>query len=159
MEEYMALVSQIRRSIPGVAISTDVIVGFPGETDDQFARTMEVLRFGRFDKVHIAAYSPRPETIAAKRLKNDVTPEQKEARRAQAEVLQDQIAAEINAAFIGKTLEVLVEGRKKDKWYGRTRGDKLVFFRSEAALAGRLVRVRIDKTSPFALQGVPDGAA
>ncbi len=152
-EGYADLVNHIRRTIPGVAISTDVIVGFPGETDEQFARTMDVLRHTRFDKVHIAAYSSRPDTIAAKKLKDDVTAEQKELRRSQAEALQNAIAAEINAIFVGRTVEILVEGKKKGKWYGRTRGDKLVFFPNEADLTGQLVKIKIQRTSPFVLQG------
>jgi tRNA-2-methylthio-N6-dimethylallyladenosine synthase len=152
-EEYCHLVDDIRRTVPDVALSTDVIVGFPGETDEQFARTLEVLRQTRFDKVHIAAYSPRPETIATRNLRDDATPETKESRRAQAEALQNAVAAEINDCFLGKTVEVLVEGQKKDKWYGRTRVDKLVFFSSEASLVGQLASVKIEKTSAFALQG------
>jgi tRNA-2-methylthio-N6-dimethylallyladenosine synthase len=152
-EEYGHLVDDMRRIIPDVAISTDMIVGFPGETDEQFARTLEALRQTRFDKVHIAAYSPRPETIATRNLRDDVTPETKETRRAQAEALQNAIAAEINDCFLGKTAEVLVEDQKKGKWCGRTRGDKLVFFSSEASLVGQLASVKIEKTSAFALQG------
>jgi len=152
-EEYGRLVDHIRSAVPDIALSSDVIVGFPGETDEQFNNTMKALRHTRFDQVHIAAYSPRPETTAAKRLKDDITSEQKEARRAQAESLQNDIAAEINAGFLGKTVEVLVEDQKKSKWYGRTRGYKLVFFSSRASLIGQLVRARIEKTSPFALQG------
>jgi len=152
-EEYGELVDHIRRTVPNVALSTDVIVGFPGETDEQFARTLEVLRQTRFDKVHIAAYSPRPETTAIRNLKDDVTPETKESRRAQAEALQNEIAAEINAAFLGQTVELLVDGQKKGKWCGRTRGDKLVFFASKAGMMGQPASVRIDKTSAFALQG------
>jgi tRNA-2-methylthio-N6-dimethylallyladenosine synthase len=136
-----------------VALSTDVIVGFPGETNEQFGRTMEVLRQTRFDKVHIAAYSPRPETSATRNLRDDISPEEKETRRVQAEALQNEIAAEINATFMGQTMEVLVEDQKKGKLYGRTRGDKLVFFAGRAGMAGQLASVRIEKTSAFALQG------
>jgi tRNA-2-methylthio-N6-dimethylallyladenosine synthase len=114
---------------------------------------MEVLRQTRFDKVHIAAYSPRQETSATRNLRDDITPEQKEARRAQAEALQNEIAAEINATFMGQTVEVLVEDQRKGKWYGRTRGDKLVFFAGRAGMTGQLASVRIEKTSAFALQG------
>jgi tRNA-2-methylthio-N6-dimethylallyladenosine synthase len=152
-QEYRALVDHIRRTVPDVALSTDVIVGFPGETNEQFARTLEVLRQMRFDKVHIAAYSPRPQTAASRNLRDDVTQETKEARRAQAEALQNDLAAEINAAFLGNTVEVLVDDQKKGKWCGRTRGDKLVFFACKASLMGQLAKVTIDKTSPFALQG------
>jgi len=152
-EEYGHLVDDIRRTVPDVALSTDVIVGFPGETDEQFARTLESLRRTRFDKVHIAAYSPRPETTATRELRDDIAPGTKESRRAQAEALQNAIAAEINSCFMGKTVEVLVEDQKKGKWCGRTRGDKLVFFSSEASLTGQLAIVKIEKTSAFALQG------
>jgi tRNA-2-methylthio-N6-dimethylallyladenosine synthase len=152
-EEYGDIVDHIRRTVPDVALSTDVIVGFPGETDEQFARTLEVLRQRRFDKVHVAAYSPRPETTATRNLKDDVNPETKESRRAQAEALQNAIAAEINATFMGQTVAVLVEDQKKGKWCGRTRGDKLVFFTGKANMMGQLAGVRIDKTSAFALQG------
>jgi tRNA-2-methylthio-N6-dimethylallyladenosine synthase len=152
--EYGELVDYIRRTVPNVALSTDVIVGFPGETHEQFAKTMEVLRQKRFDKVHIAAYSARPETSATKDLRDDITPEEKESRRAQAENLQNSIAAEINAAFLGRTVEVLVDGQKKGKWCGRTRGDKLVFFAGRAGMTGQLASVRIEKTSAFALQGI-----
>jgi len=152
-EQYGELVDDIRRTVPSVALSTDVIVGFPGETNEQFGRTMEVLRQTRFDKVHIAAYSPRPETSATRNLRDDISPEEKETRRVQAEAMQNEIAAEINTTFMGWTVEVLVEDQKKGKWCGRTRGDKLVFFAGRASMMGQLARVRIDKTSAFALQG------
>lgn len=157
VEQYCGLVDQIRSSIPDVSLSTDIIVGFPGETDEQFAKTMDVLRQLRFDKVHMAAYSPRPGTIASRRLEDSVSAEQKELRRSQAESLQQRIAAEINADFVGKTVEVLVEDAKRGKWQGRTRGDKLVFFPSSANPTGQLMRIRVGKSSPFALQGVPEG--
>jgi tRNA-2-methylthio-N6-dimethylallyladenosine synthase len=153
IEQYQGLVTQIRSTIPGVALSTDVIVGFPGETEEQFERTLDLLRQIRFDRVHIAAYSPRPGTIASRRLEDNVPHEEKELRRIKAEALQQCIAAEINASFLGKTVEVLVEGKKKGKWQGRTRGDKLVFFTNSTNLLGQLVKVRIERTSPWALQG------
>jgi len=153
VEQYQGLVKQIRSTIPGVALSTDVIVGFPGETEEQFERTLNLLRQIRFDRVHIAAYSPRPGTIASRRLEDNVPPEEKELRRIKAEALQRCIAAEINASFLGKTVEVLVDSEKKGKWQGRTRGDKLVFFTDSTYLLGQLVKVRVERTSPWALQG------
>jgi tRNA-2-methylthio-N6-dimethylallyladenosine synthase len=156
VEQYCGLVAQIRSCIPHVSLSTDIIVGFPGETAEQFARTMDLVRQLRFDKVHVAAYSPRPDTIASRRLDDNIPAEEKGLRRLQVESLQEYIAAEINADFVGETVEVLVEGLKKDKWQGRTRGDKLVFFPGRADPVGRLVRIRIDKISPFALQGMPE---
>lgn len=156
VEHYCDLVGQIRGNIPHVSLSTDVIVGFPGETGEQFTRTLDILRQIRFDKVHIAAYSPRPETIASRKLDDDVSSERKELRRLQTEAVQQRIATEINACFMDKIVEVLVEGKKKDKWQGRTRGDKLVFFPGGDSLVGQLVMVRVEKTSAFALQGVPE---
>jgi len=153
VEQYQGLVEQIRSTIPNVALSTDVIVGFPGETEQQFEGTLDLLRQIRFDRVHIAVYSPRAGTIASRKFEDNVPPQEKELRRTEAEALQECIAAEINASFLGKTVEVLVEGEKKGKWQGRTRGDKLVFFTDNTNLLRQLVKVRIEKTSPWALQG------
>lgn len=153
VEEYLGLVAAIRARMPDVALSTDVIVGFPGETDARFAGTMEVLRRARFDQVHIAMYSPRPGTMAARRMPDDVPPRVKEARRARAEALQISIAAEINQAFLGRTVAVLVEGRKRGRWWGRTEGDKLVFFPSEGSPEGQMADVRIEAGGPFGLRG------
>lgn len=153
VEQYQGLVKQIRSAIPDIALSTDIIVGFPGETEQQFERTVDLLHRIRFDTVHIAVYSPRPGTIAARKLVDNVPPQEKERRRAKIEALQQSIAAEINARLLGKNVEVLVEGQKKGKWQGRTRGNKLVFFTDSANLLGQLVKVKIEHTSPWSLQG------
>ncbi len=151
--QYLELVAHIRRRVPDVALSTDVIVGFPGETEAQFAGTLDVLRQVRFDQVHIAAYSPRPDTAAARQMADDIPPQAKHSRRSRAEALQNGIAAEINRTFLGCTVAVLVEGQKKGKWWGRTEGDKLVFFSAEGAFTGRLASIRVERASPFSLQG------
>lgn len=153
VEQYCRLVADIRSCVPKVSLNTDIIVGFPGETEKQFAGTMKILHQLRFDKVHVAAYSPRPGTIASRRLRDDVSLEQKELRRSRVESLQRRIAGEINADFVGKAVEVLVEDLKGDKWRGRTRGDKLVFFTGGTNPVGRLAKVRVERSSPFALQG------
>jgi tRNA-2-methylthio-N6-dimethylallyladenosine synthase len=152
-EQYQNLVAQIRSGIPDVALSTDVIVGFPDETDEQFQRTLDMLQRIRFDRVHVAAYSTRPGTIASRRFDDNVPAEKKELRLQQVEALHESIAAEINAAFLGQTVEVLTEGKKKGKWLGRTRGDKLVFFAENSDLTGKLAQIKIEKTSAWALQG------
>ena len=156
IEKYKALIQEIRSTIPDIALSTDVIVGFPGETEQQFENTMALLNEIRFDKVHIAAYSPREGTIAARELADDVSLEEKKRRQGKAEDLEESIATEINAGFLNKTVEVLVEGKKKGKSQGRTRQDKLVFFPSNQDVRGQLVRVKINKTSPWSLQGDPE---
>ncbi|KPJ54747.1 MAG: (dimethylallyl)adenosine tRNA methylthiotransferase [Dehalococcoidia bacterium DG_18] len=154
VQQYRQLVGRIRHALPYLALSSDVIVGFPGESEGQFSKTYDLLRELRFDTVHIACYSPRPGTIAARKLRNDVPAEEKIRRRKKIEVLQEGIATEINRELLGQTVEVLVEGRKKGKWWGRTRTDKLVFFDDEADRTGQLVEVKVEKTSPWSLQGM-----
>ena len=152
-QQYRELVERIRQAIPGIALSTDVIVGFPGEGEEQFQRTFDLLRQLRFDTVHVACYSPRPGTIAARKLRDDVSAEEKRRRRERIEELQERIATEINSQLLGETVEVLVEARKKGKWQGRTRTNKLVFFSGESDHLGKLVNVKVEKTGPWALQG------
>ena len=153
VDDYRHLVTQIRSQIPGVALSTDVIVGFPSETEEQFQQTFNLLSELRFDTVHVAAYSPRPGTIAARKFKDNIPPAEKRERLNKIEQLQARTAAEINRQLSGQAVEVLVDGRKKGKWQGRTRTGKLVFFSDANDCLGQLVTVRIDKTSPWSLQG------
>ncbi len=155
VEHYRQLVEEIRSKIPGVAISTDVIVGFPSENEEQFRQTFNLLSELRFDTVHVAAYSPRPGTSAARELEDNVPAAEKRRRFELVEQLQEGMAAGINAGLLGKTVEVLVEGRKQGKWSGRTRTDKLVFFSSPDDYLGHLVNIKIEKTSPWSLQGKP----
>ena len=151
--EYRRLIGKIRERIPNVSLSTDLIVGFCGETDAQFERTLEMVRDVKFDKVHAAAYSTRPGTIAARGMVDDVPKEDKQARLKAIEDLQKEILTEINASLEGQTAEVLVEGRKRGKWFGRNRNDKLVFFDSDEDAKGELVNVRVDTPGPWSLQG------
>jgi len=153
VEHYRQLITQIRSKIPGVALSTDVIVAFPSETEKQFQQTFSLLSELRFDTVHIAAYSPRAGTIASREYEDNIPPAEKRRRLNKIEQLQENIATEINAQLLGKTVEVLVEGQKKGKWQGRTRTGKLVFFSNNNDCLGRLVKIRIEKTSPWSLQG------
>jgi len=152
---YRELIHSIRGIIPNVSLSTDIIVGFPGETEKQFERTLSLLEEVGFDVVHIAAYSPRPDTIAWRKYKDDVPAETKKQRFAKIEELQTGISGEINAQLHGRIMEILIEGKKRGKWYGRTRNNKLVFFQSDADQQGKMVKVEIDRTSPWALQGQP----
>jgi tRNA-2-methylthio-N6-dimethylallyladenosine synthase len=155
VQSYRELVERIRSAIPNVALATDVIVGFPGETEEQFQRTIDLLSDLRFDTVHVAAYSPRPGTTAARGFKDDIPLSEKRRRLQEVEELQGNIASEINAQLLGHDTEVLVEGKKKGKWYGRTRTDKLAFFEAKGDWLGQLVNIEIRKTSPWALQGSP----
>lgn len=151
-EQYRHLIGNIRRQMPEVALSTDVIVGFPDENDEQFKQTLAMLEEIRFDTVHVATYSPRPGTAAAKEYQDNIPPEIKKERLYKVEEIQTRIAADINSRLTGKTVDVLVEGNKGGKWYGRTRSNKLVFFESSDDCLGRLVDVIIIKASPWALQ-------
>jgi tRNA-2-methylthio-N6-dimethylallyladenosine synthase len=157
--EYGQKLELLRRLMPEAAVSTDVIVGFCGETEAEFRRTYDLLAELRFDKVHVAAYSPRPGTIAWRRMPDDVPREVKKERLRAVEELQARIAGEINSALMGCTVEVLVEEEKGGKLGGparplggRTRSGKLVHFSGEAQLSD-LVHVVVEKTSPWSLQG------
>ncbi len=150
---YLELVEKIRSKIPHISLSTDVIVGFPGETGEQFQNTFDLLKKTRFDMVHVAAYSTRPGTLAAREMQDDVPAEVKKARLNQVEKLQAEIAGEINAGLQDQVVEVLVEGQENGKWSGRTRSDKLVFFEDPADHLGQLTRVKILRTSPWSLTG------
>jgi len=152
-DEYRRLVARIRERIPGVSIATDIIVGFPGETREQFQRTYDLLAELRLDKAHIARYSPRPQTLAARQFEDNVPPEEKERRRKALDDLQGEIVGQINACLLGETVEVLIEGKKKDRWWGRTRTDKLVYFEDDADWRGQLAQVRITWAGPWSLIG------
>lgn len=151
--DYLDLVATIRARVPGVAISTDLIVGFPGETDAQFERSLDMLREVRFDKVHAAAYSERPGTIAARKQPETVDRAEKKRRLAAVAELQGKIQTEINAALAGAELEVLIDGTTRGAPSGRSRTDKLVYLTRGEASVGDTVRVRINETSPFSLRG------
>jgi len=151
--DYRRLIDRIRRRIDGVSIATDIIVGFPGETREQFQRTYDLLADLRLDKAHIARYSPRPQTLATRRYEDDVPKQEKEARRKALDELQAQIVGEINAVLEGETVPVLVEGKKGDRWWGRTRTDKLVYFEDDDDWLGRLAPVRVTWTGPWSLIG------
>ena len=156
--QYRQLVDRIRRTVPDVAISTDVIVGFPGETHEQFMETYRLVEDIRFDKVHMAAYSPRPGTFANRRLPDSVSAEEKQERKKALESLQKEIQEKKNQLLVGTTEEVLVEGRKKGRWQGRTRQDKLVFFEHPSDMLGRTVEVKIEAATAWSLRGSPVGS-
>jgi len=153
VENYRRLIKEVRKRIPEIALSTDVIVGFPSESEKQFQQTFDLLSELKFDTVHVAAYSPRAGTIASREFEDNVPSAEKKKRLHKIEQLQEAIATEINAQLGGKLVEVLAEGRKEGKWWGRTRSGKLVFFSDQGDFLGKLVKVRIERTSPWSLQG------
>jgi tRNA-2-methylthio-N6-dimethylallyladenosine synthase len=152
--EYRRLVERIRHYMPHGSIATDIIVGFPGETAEQFQQTYDLLADLKLDVAHLARYSTRPGTVAARRMEDDVPEEEKQRRFRLLEDLQAQVVAEINARYLGQTVEVLVEENHKGKWKGRTRTNKLVFFTDAAQdWKGRTASVTINHTSAWSLQG------
>jgi tRNA-2-methylthio-N6-dimethylallyladenosine synthase len=152
-DDYRRLVDRIRRLVPNASIATDIIVGFPGETAEQFQRTYDLLAELRLDVAHLARYSPRPGTVAERRMPDDVPETEKMARFRALEDLQAEVVAGINAHFQGREVEVLVEANHKGKWKGRTRTNKLVFFEDpHTDWAGQLARVTVTHTSPWSLQ-------
>jgi tRNA-2-methylthio-N6-dimethylallyladenosine synthase len=151
--DYRRLVERIRALIPNGSIATDIIVGFPGETEAQFQQTYDLLAELKLDVVHLARYSTRPGTVAARRLTDDVSEDEKMRRFRLLEDLQAEVQAQINTRTLGQTVEVLVEESHKGKWRGRTRTNKLVFFAAPDDLKGQTVPVTITATSAWSLQG------
>jgi tRNA-2-methylthio-N6-dimethylallyladenosine synthase len=157
---YRTLVEKMRAAMPNIALTTDIIVGHPGESRANFEQTLALVEEVRFDKIHIAAFSARPGTLADEMEKDPalaVSEEEKHARRRELEQAQERIATEKSAAFLGQTVEVLVEGESKGKWRGRTPGNKLAFFAHPDDWTGKLAQVQIQQTSPWSLQGVVKG--
>jgi tRNA-2-methylthio-N6-dimethylallyladenosine synthase len=155
-EDYRRLVETIRARVgPGVSIGTDVIVGFPGETEAQFQRTYDLLAELRLDVAHLARYSPRPGTVAERRMQDDVPEEEKMRRFRALEALQERIVGEINARYVGETVRVLFEEKVKNRWKGRTETNKLVFAETDADLRGRVLPVKIEWAGPWSMIGKP----
>jgi len=167
IEHYLERLDRIREAVPGIAISTDVIVGFCGETDAQFRSTLRLLETVRYDQVFAAAYSERPGTPAT-HLADDVPPSAKRVRLNELLALQETIGLERNLTYVGRDVEVLVDavtparGHDHDddgnaaggpRVSGRSREHKLVHLDGGAELVGRLAPVRIDRAGPYALSG------
>lgn len=155
--QFRELVDRVRARLPDAGINTDVIVGFPGETEAQFLDTYRLLEDLRLDAIHNAPYSERPGTPAARRMPDDVPAAEKQRRWQLIEDLGKRILGEKHAALRGQTVRVLVEGRdtKRDRWFGRTPENKLVYFSDARDQLGQVVSVHIDWTGPFTLIGQP----
>ncbi len=158
--DYRRLVQRIRQIVPGAAIHTDIIVGFPGETEAQFQQTYDVLEELRLDKAHLARYSPRPGTVSARRMEDDVPDEEKRRRHALLEEQHERISADLNRRWLGKQVQVLVEDKHKGKWRGRTPQNRLVFLDDAADRRGQVLEVEITWTGPWSMQArLPQPAA
>lgn len=151
--DYRRIIAMIRRIIPGCSIATDIIVGFPGESEAQFMETWQLLEDLRLDSAHLARYSPRPGTVSARSMADDVPAEEKMRRFRLLEEQQERIVGEINARLLGTQVAVLFEDQAKGRWRGRTPTNKLVFVESEADLRGRVEQVTVTWTGPWSMQG------
>jgi tRNA-2-methylthio-N6-dimethylallyladenosine synthase len=152
-QEYRTLIAKIRSKIPGASIATDIIVGFPGETDAQFQNTYDLLAELRMDVAHLARYSPREGTPSARTMPDNVPDEVKWERFRTLENLQKSIATEIHATYRNGITQVLFEGKQKSRWRGRTPTNKLVFVESDLDLSGQLLPVKIEWTGPWSMIG------
>jgi tRNA-2-methylthio-N6-dimethylallyladenosine synthase len=156
-EDYHRLVEKIRSRLnggmPGVSIATDIIVGFPGESEAQFQSTFDLLEDLRLDVAHLARYSPRPGTVADRRFVDDVPPAEKMRRFRVLEEQQERIAGEIATRYLGETVDVLFEEKVKGRWKGRTTTNKLVFIENEGDLTGQVIKVHITWAGPWSMQG------
>jgi tRNA-2-methylthio-N6-dimethylallyladenosine synthase len=150
--EYREIIQKIRERIPGSSIATDIIVGFPGESETQFMETYRLLADLRLDVAHLARYSPRPGTVAERRFADDVPEEEKMRRFRMLEELQEKIVGEINSRYLGEKVEVLFEDKVKDRWRGRSPTNKLVFTETEQDLRGKIVPVTVTWTGPWSMQ-------
>ncbi|MGQ9700664.1 MAG: tRNA (N6-isopentenyl adenosine(37)-C2)-methylthiotransferase MiaB [Candidatus Bipolaricaulaceae bacterium] len=153
-EKFLTLVERIRQAIPGVNITTDVIVGFPGETEEDFAATLSLIEEARFGTVYVAAYSPRPHT-PAEPLGDPIPQEEKKRRLQEVLSLARKIALELHQERLGQSVEILVEKELSEKGLvmGKTRDFRTVLTPGGAELVGKLVEVKITAASPSALFG------
>ncbi|MFQ5808183.1 MAG: tRNA (N6-isopentenyl adenosine(37)-C2)-methylthiotransferase MiaB [Armatimonadota bacterium] len=159
--DYLRLIDRARELIPGVAVTTDLIVGFPGETPEQFGHTLDVVERIGFDQAFMFKYNDRPRTAAAQ-MPNKVPEGEKQGRLEQLVALQNEIGREKNRAIVGRSIEVLVEGpdkRESGRLQGRTRANKLVVFAGGPELRGRLVHVRTTAGYVWGFTGELDAEA
>ncbi|MBK7317727.1 tRNA (N6-isopentenyl adenosine(37)-C2)-methylthiotransferase MiaB [Candidatus Villigracilis affinis] len=151
-QQFRDLVAKIRAQIPDCSIATDIIVGFPGETEEQFMETYRVLSDLKLDVAHLARYSVREGTVATRRMEDDVPEEDKLRRLHLLDDLQEQIVSEINKKYLGEKVDVLFEEKVKGRWRGRTPTNKLVFVESEENLRGKVLPVTVTWTGPWSMQ-------
>jgi tRNA-2-methylthio-N6-dimethylallyladenosine synthase len=162
---YLELIERARTIVPEIAVAGDFIVGFPGETEDDFQATVDLTRKARYKNCFVFKYSPRPGTTADKHLADSIPDEVKQRRIVALLAVQEQISGELNQAFLGRQVPVLVEGPSKKahvnpangnghpQLVGRTSNDHIVVFNGPVSLAGQLAQVRITRTSPLTLFG------
>lgn len=156
IDEYRGIINRVRRLSPAMAFSTDIIIGFPGETEDDFKRSLDAVAEFEYDNVFYFRYSRRPNT-AALQFSDPVPPEVQDSRFERLSVLEKAIAKNKNQALIGTVEEVLVEGpskRDRKRLAGRTRSNKITHFEGSDEDKGHLLKIRITRVTPNSLEGV-----
>jgi tRNA-2-methylthio-N6-dimethylallyladenosine synthase len=164
VEEYYDMLARIRQTIPQAAVTSDFIVGFCGETEEDFQQTIDLVRRGRFKNSFIFKYSPRPGTKAAELYEDDVSEQVKRRRNNELLAIQNEISLQENQPFVGRTVEILVEGPSKVaskktaketnvQLVGRTVCDRIVVFDGPPLLTGKILPVKIEKADAFTLFG------
>ena len=154
-EKYLEIVTKIKKAIPGIALTSDVIVGFPGETNEDFEETLDLVKKVEFDSLFTFIYSPRKGTPAEK-MPDVLTTEEKQANFQKLLDVQNEISRKINEGYLGKTVEVLVEGYSKtnpEMLTGRTRTGKIVHFKGNENMTGNLINVKINQVQTWSLFG------
>lgn len=163
--QYLELLDRAKAIVPGIAIAGDFMVGFPGETEEDFQETVSLVQKARYKNCFVFKYSPRPGTVGEKKLQDDVPQEVKRRRNIELLAVQEKISDKLSRGFLGKTVEVLVEGLSKkshlnacnEKDYpqlvGRTAEDWIVVFNGPEELAGEFAKVKISRISPLTLFG------
>jgi tRNA-2-methylthio-N6-dimethylallyladenosine synthase len=153
-DDYRRLIERVREKVPGAAIATDIIVGFCGETEAQFMRTHDLLEALKLDVIHLARYSTRPNTLAARDYLDDVPEDEKMRRFQMLEAQHERITQDINQRFVGQRVPVLVDGQHKGRWRGRSPHNKLVFFEDPAQdWLGRTAPVTVESATAWSLKG------
>lgn len=155
VEHYKKLLDQIRSHLPEASITTDIIVGFPGETEEQFDDTAELVKLAKFDNVYLGKYSPRPNTASAK-LKDDVSQVEKKRREDVIMKIVRTTASESHQKYLGKTVLVLAEEKNKGHYYGHTNDNtfvKITTANMNDDLAGRFIKVKITEARDFGMDG------
>jgi len=156
LASYMEKLNYLRKRVPDASVTSDIIVGFPGETEEDFEATLEALKIARYDRIFSFIYSPRKGTPAAE-MEDQIPPEVKNERFARLLEVQNEISHEKNAALVGKTVRVLCDGVSKNDsgmLEGRTEQDKIVIFEGDAALEGTFVELEITRADTFNLYGI-----
>tara|TARA_Y100001970_G_scaffold22653_1_gene26251 strand:+ start:2325 stop:3617 length:1293 start_codon:yes stop_codon:yes gene_type:complete len=159
VNQYLRKIDFIKNKIPGISLTTDLIVGFPNETNDQFENSLSLLKEVQFDKVHVAAYSNRNGTYASRKLPDNIDRKIKKERLNLVDDLQKNIQKSLNSRMLSKKYQILVEGRKREMMHGRTRTDKIVYLNGnlnnqlDDSLIGKMLEVKITDYSSWSLTG------